>query len=133
MHLPGDVFPAERFYRTGDRVKRLENGEYVYLGRTDHQIKVMGFRVELGEIESCLRREPNTVEAVAVGWPLEGSTAQGIVAFVSGTGIDLDTLRSDAATLLPDYMRPSEIHVVEKMPLNANGKIDRKALTETLS
>lgn len=133
VHLPEDAFPAERFYRTGDRVKRLENGEYVYLGRTDHQIKVMGFRVELGEIEACLRREPNTVEAVALGWPMNGGTAEGIVAFVSGTGMDLDWMKREARATLPDYMVPKEIRPIEKMPLNANGKIDRNVLAGMLA
>ena len=133
VELPGDAFPAPVFYRTGDRVKRLANGEYVYLGRTDHQVKVMGYRVELGEIEACLRREPNTVEAVALPWPIVESTAQGIVAFVSGAGIDLEQTRREAQATLPDYMVPSEIRVVEAMPLNANGKIDRNALAARLA
>lgn len=130
--LPGDGFPTERYYRTGDRVRRLENGDYVYLGRADDQIKVMGYRVELGEIEACLRREPNTIEAVAMGWPMADGTAQGIVAFVSGMGIDMDRTRENARLHLPDYMVPKEIRVVDPMPLNANGKIDRKALAALL-
>jgi amino acid adenylation domain-containing protein len=130
--LPGDPHPAPTFYRTGDRARRLDDGTYVYLGRTDHQIKVMGYRVELGEIEACLRREPNTVEAIAMGWPVVDGTAQAIVAFVSGVGIDFDRLRADARAYLPDYMVPRDIHLIDKMPLNANGKIDRKALADTL-
>lgn len=133
VELPGQQFPAERFYRTGDRVRRLPSGDYVYLGRTDHQIKVMGFRVELGEIEACLLSAPNTVEAVAAGWPVKDGSAEGIVAFVSGTGIDLEAMREDAGKRLPAYMVPKEIHLVETMPLNANGKIDRKALAESLA
>lgn len=130
--LPVDGFPAPLFYRTGDRVKRLANGNYVYLGRTDDQIKVLGYRVELGEIEACLRREPGIVEAVAVGWPVVDNTAQGIVAFVSGTGINPERTIAEARTLLPDYMVPKDVRIVEAMPLNANGKIDRKALAAML-
>lgn len=133
VELPGGAFPAPRFYRTGDRAKQLPNGEYVYLGRTDHQVKVMGYRVELGEIEACLRREPNIVEAVALPWPMVEGTAQGIVAFVSGDGIDLDRARQEAVAALPQYMVPSEIRIVEAMPLNANGKIDRNALDAQLA
>jgi acyl-coenzyme A synthetase/AMP-(fatty) acid ligase len=132
VELPGAPFPAERFYRTGDRVRRLQSGDYVYLGRTDHQIKVMGFRVELGEIEACLLSEPNTVEAVAVGWPVRDGSAEGIVAFVSGAGVDLDWTRKEARRRLPDYMVPKDIRIIEAMPLNPNGKIDRKVLAATL-
>jgi amino acid adenylation domain-containing protein len=132
VELPDASFPAERFYRTGDRVRRLPSGDYVYLGRTDHQIKVMGFRVELGEIEACLLSEPNTVEAVAVGWPLRDGSAEGVVAFVSGVGIDLEWTRREARRRLPDYMVPKDIRVVNTMPLNPNGKIDRKSLAATL-
>jgi len=133
VDLPGQSFPPERFYRTGDRVTRLPSGDYVYLGRTDHQIKVMGFRVELGEIEACLLSEPNTVQAVAVGWPVKDGSAEGIVAFVSGTDIDLDWIRKEAGKRLPAYMVPREVRLVESMPLNVNGKIDRLALTDSLS
>jgi acyl-coenzyme A synthetase/AMP-(fatty) acid ligase len=132
VDLPGQQFPAERFYRTGDRVRKLSSGDYVYLGRTDHQIKVMGFRVELGEVEACLLTEANTVEAVAIGWPVKHGSAEGIVAFVSGVGIDLEWTRSEARRRLPDYMVPNEIRVIDTMPLNANGKIDRNALISSL-
>lgn len=73
-----------RFYRTGDRVVALPDGEYACLGRVDHQVKVLGFRVELGEIESVLQRDARVVQAVALGWPVVEGSAQGIVAFVCG-------------------------------------------------
>lgn len=132
VEVSGQSFPAERFYRTGDRVRRLPSGDYVYLGRTDHQIKVLGYRVELGEIEACLLTEPNTVEAVAIGWPIIDGSAEGIVAFVSGSEIDLDRTWQEARQRLPGYMVPKALHVVDAMPLNANGKIDRKALAARL-
>jgi amino acid adenylation domain-containing protein len=132
VELSGQPFPAERFYRTGDRVRRLAEGDYVYLGRTDHQIKVLGFRVELGEIEACLLAEPNIVEAVALGWPVVDGSAEGIVAFVSGSGIDLEWTMQEVRRRLPTYMIPKELHVVDSMPLNSNGKIDRKALAGRL-
>ena len=111
---------------------RLPSGDYAYLGRVDHQIKVLGHRVELGEIEAVLRRSSGVVEAVALGWPLEGGAAQGIVAFVSGTGLEPATLLEAARTSLPDYMTPREIRLVDAMPLNPNGKIDRDALLQRL-
>jgi amino acid adenylation domain-containing protein len=121
-----------RFYRTGDRAARLDTGDYVYLGRVDHQIKVLGHRVELGEIEAALRSDPAVVEAIAVGWPVEDGTALGIVAFVSGSGIDSAGLLSRVRSQLPDYMTPRDVRLVDAMPLNANGKIDRNALRDRL-
>jgi amino acid adenylation domain-containing protein len=121
-----------RFYATGDRVMRVAGGDYVYIGRMDHQIKVLGYRVELGEIEATLRRIPGVVEAVAYGWPAEGGTAQGITVFVSGTKIDPNQVKSASHELLPDYMSPREVFVLDHMPLNANGKIDRNALRARL-
>jgi amino acid adenylation domain-containing protein len=121
-----------RFYRTGDRAVRLPSGDYAYLGRADHQIKVLGHRVELGDIEAALRVDPAVVETIAVGWPVEDGSALGIVAFVSGTDIDAAALQHAVRSRLPDYMVPREIRIVEAMPLNANGKIDRAALQATL-
>jgi amino acid adenylation domain-containing protein len=121
-----------RFYRTGDRAARLDTGDYVYLGRVDHQIKVLGHRVELGEIEAALRTDSSVVEAIAVGWPVEDGTALGIVAFVSGSDIDCSSLLAKVRARLPDYMTPREIRLVDVMPLNANGKIDRNALRNGL-
>lgn len=128
-----EAFPGQRFYRTGDRVRRLPGGDYAYLGRTDHQIKVLGHRVELGEIEAALCGNACVLQAVALGWPLAGGTAQGITAFVSGTDVDAEALRAASRQALPDYMVPDRVIVVDEMPLNANGKIDRKQLAERLA
>jgi amino acid adenylation domain-containing protein len=128
--LPGGL--ATRFYRTGDRVRRLPEGEYVYLGRTDHQIKVLGHRVELGEIEAVLAREDGVTQAVALGWPVADNTAEGIVAFVCGRRPDAGRLKAAARQALPEYMAPRAVFVLDEMPLNANGKIDRAALLRRL-
>lgn len=125
--------PQGRFYRTGDRVDTLPNGEFSYLGRIDHQVKVLGFRVELGEIEAVLRRNPAVVAAVAMGWPVVDGSAQSIVAFAQGENLDVPALLAAARASLSDYMVPATIHCVDNMPLNANGKIDRAALLATLS
>ena len=122
----------EIFYRTGDQARQLPNGEYVCLGRTDHQIKVLGFRVELGEIEGVLRTCPNVVQAVALGWPVSEGTAKGIVAFVSGAGMDVTELQNACKSSLADYIIPSKIILLGDMPLNVNGKIDRAALKTRL-
>ena len=128
VRIPASGQPEMVFYRTGDLAQQLSNGEYVCLGRTDHQIKVLGFRVELGEIEGVLLQGKGVVQAVAMGWPVVEGTAKGIVAFVSGAGIDATELLAACKASLADYMVPNKILLVDEMPLNANGKVDRAAL-----
>jgi acyl-coenzyme A synthetase/AMP-(fatty) acid ligase len=130
VHLSSQ--PTQRFYRTGDRVLEMPNGELAFLGRSDHQIKVLGHRVELGEVESALRRNPGIVEAVAVGWPLQDGIAQGIVAFVTPP-LKPEEVIADVRALLPDYMVPKSIIGLDEMPHNASGKIDRRALQDRLA
>jgi amino acid adenylation domain-containing protein len=135
VELPESVTGAGcalTFYATGDRVIRQADGRYAYLGRTDNQVKVLGYRVELGEIESVLRGLDNVVEAIAAGWPMEDGVAQGIVAFVSGVELSAEAIVAGSQALLPRYMTPAVVRIVEEMPLNSNGKIDRKALVAGL-
>lgn len=122
-----------RFYRTGDRVRRQPGGEYVYLGRLDHQLKVQGHRVELGEVEAALRTVPGVVEAVAVGWPRSGYSVEAITAFVTGSELYGPAVASASAERLPRHAVPRTVHVVERLPLNANGKFDRKELLRKLA
>ena len=124
--------PGGRFYRTGDRVICLPNGEFACLGRVDQQIKVLGFRVELGEIEAVMQKDPRVVQAVAIGWPIVEGSAQSIVAFVTGKDVDAESLLAACRRSLSDYMVPSSVHVLADMPLNANGKVDRNALQRRL-
>lgn len=130
--LPVSAVEKKRFYRTGDRVRRDADGVYSYIGRTDNQIKVLGFRVELGEIESLLLLQPGVVQAAAIGWPQEDGHALGIVAFVAGDGISGLALADRARALLPPYMVPQQVIVADGLPLNSNGKIDRSALESQL-
>lgn len=124
---------AAVFYRTGDRVRRAEAGApLVYLGRIDNQIKIQGYRVELEEVESILRETAGVEVAIAVGWPVNPSGADGIVAFLGTTSADLDALRDRLKLRLPPYMVPREIRLQPEFPLNANGKVDRKALRAQL-
>ena len=125
---------SERHYRTGDRVRRPLDADapLVYIGRMDHQIKVLGHRVELGEIESVLREESGIDAAIAVGWPLTASGAGGVAAFVGDTTIDVAAVREAMAARLPDYMVPRRIELLDELPLNANGKFDRKRLLASL-
>ncbi|MDV2116215.1 amino acid adenylation domain-containing protein, partial [Alcaligenes faecalis] len=116
-----------RLYRTGDLVRWNEAGQLEYLGRLDHQVKVRGFRIELGEVESQLLSLDGVREAVVVA--RSGPQGMQLVGYVSGDVSGL-TLREQLSSQLPDYMVPSVIMVLEALPLNANGKIDRKALPE---
>lgn len=127
------------YYRTGDRVRRTVAGEpLVYLGRVDNQIKIQGYRVELGEIEAVVREVSGADVAIAVGFPRTPSGADGVVAFVGtgqhveGSPDEANSIRAAAATRLAPYMQPREIRFVASFPLNANGKIDRKALLAML-
>jgi amino acid adenylation domain-containing protein len=133
-----DPFTAEtgaRLYRTGDRVRSLRDGNFEFLGRIDNQIKVRGFRVEPGEIETVLSMHPLVQQAVVVGSSDgENSTAVAsadrLVAYVVTPGVPPSTeeLRSFLAERLPDYMIPSVTVALKALPLTANGKIDRAAL-----
>lgn len=121
---------VRRYYRTGDIVRSLPSGNYAYLGRMDHQVKVGGHRIELGEIESVLRRA-GCIEAAALTWP-DAVAPTGIVACVTGV-VDVAAVHSFARDYLPKYMVPQSIYVIEAMPLNVNGKIDRAALRAWLA
>ena len=103
-----------------------------YVGRIDHQIKIRGNRVELGEIEAVLREAAGVDIAVAVGWPMTAGGADGIVAFLGSKSVDLDAVREKARLKLPSYMMPREFRLLADVPLNANGKVDRGALTKML-
>jgi len=124
---------SEVFYRTGDRV-RMPHGDapLTYLGRLDQQLKIHGYRVELGEIEAVLREEAGVEVAIAVGWPRSASGAEGVVAFLAAREVDSAGLRERVKGRLPPYMVPKRLVAVPQMPLNANGKVDRNALLATL-
>jgi amino acid adenylation domain-containing protein len=121
------------FYRTGDRVRRpAGDGPLRYLGRLDHQIKVLGHRVELGEVEAAIREEAGLDAVVAVGWPRSSAGAAGIIAFLAGKAVDIDAVRSGLARRLPSYMVPRELRLLPDLPVNVNGKWDRGALIRLL-
>ena len=120
-----------RLYRTGDLARWRRDGQIEYLGRLDHQVKVRGFRIELGEIEAQLLLQPEIREAVVVA--REGPGGTRLIAYVSlhaGNVVDAVELRGVLTKSLPDYMIPSAIVVLEHLPLDANGKVDRKLLPE---
>ncbi|MGQ0554675.1 MAG: amino acid adenylation domain-containing protein [Nitrospiraceae bacterium] len=119
--------PGARLYRTGDTAKYLPNGDIQFLGRMDHQVKVRGFRIELGEIESQLLEHPEVHEAVVVAKEDDRGDKR-LIAYVSGCASG-DALRGFLGERLPDYMVPYVV-VLESLPRNANGKLDRRALPE---
>ena len=122
------------WYRTGDLVKQGESGCLYYLGRIDQQIKIRGYRVELQEIEVVLRKASGAEQVVAVPWPVADGSADGVVAFLSGVANTIDDLHilNRCRDALPDYMVPRSIYRLEMMPLNDNGKNDRKGLLKLL-
>jgi amino acid adenylation domain-containing protein len=125
---------AGRAYRTGDLVRRPRGaGPIAFLGRLDHQIKISGVRVELGEIEQVVRSVSGAEHVVAVGWPVTASGASGIVVFMTGVGAgQTDSIRDQVRERLPQVMVPRAIHAIDEFPLNVNGKVDRRALVVKL-
>jgi len=120
-----------RLYRTGDRAKFREDGALEFLGRIDHQLKVRGYRIEAGEIESVLERMPGVRRAIAV--TLGEGTAHRLVAFIvpDNEPPDEPAMRAALRRMLPEYMVPAAFVMIDALPLNAHGKVDRAALPET--
>jgi D-alanine--poly(phosphoribitol) ligase subunit 1 len=123
---------GERWYRTGDLALRDLSGVFHYLGRIDNQVKVLGYRVELQEIEFHLREITGCESVAAIAWPQSAGTATGLVAFVSGFDGNVATVKDEIARRLPFYMLPSHIQPCSELPLNNNGKVDRNALSRLL-
>ncbi len=122
-----------RLYLTGDLGRRHRDGGIEYVGRKDFQVKVRGFRIELGEIEGCLEDHPAVREAVVVARAIGDGGDKQLVAYVAGPdapALTLQVLRDHLSQRLPDYMVPAAFVMLEVLPLNANGKIDRAQLPE---
>ncbi|HKV06885.1 MAG TPA: non-ribosomal peptide synthetase, partial [Thermoanaerobaculia bacterium] len=121
--------PGARLYRTGDLVRRLADGTLEFAGRADAQVKVRGFRIELGEVEAALSAHPGVKEAVATTRE-DASGSHRLVAFAvpKATGDPLADLRSFLAGRLPAYMVPSDLGVLDALPVTPAGKLDRRAL-----
>jgi non-ribosomal peptide synthetase component F len=117
-------------YRTGDVVRWRTDGELEYLGRSDDQVKIRGFRIEPGEIETVLAQHPTVSQAVVTVHEEQPGHRNLVAYAVPSTG-DTPTasaLRSYAAERLPDYMVPSAVMILDKLPLTVNGKLDKRAL-----
>jgi amino acid adenylation domain-containing protein len=119
-----------RMYRTGDRVRFLRDGSIEFLGRLDHQLKIRGYRVEPGEIETALAGHPAIREAAVVPRDDGAGDPQLVAYFVAASELGLDELRAFLAQSLPDYMLPARWVPVSAFPLTPSGKIDRLALPD---
>ncbi|MEU1389139.1 MULTISPECIES: non-ribosomal peptide synthetase [unclassified Nonomuraea] len=123
--------PGERMYRTGDLVRRNDDGQIEFIGRAGDQVKILGFRVELAEVEAVLAAYPGLAHVAVVA----GQSRQGdkrLVAYVvpAAAAPDPAALRAHVRTSLPDYMVPTAFVVLDALPLTANGKVDRAALPD---
>ncbi|MGN4752452.1 amino acid adenylation domain-containing protein [Bacillus cereus group sp. MYBK220-1] len=121
-----------KLYRSGDLARWLPNGEMEYLGRIDEQVKIRGYRIELYEIESVLRNQPGISNAAVIA--LETRGGKSLCAYLVATDgtqqLDISKIRGGLRKELPDYMIPAFMMQIETIPLNQNGKLDRKALPE---
>ncbi|MHA6530945.1 amino acid adenylation domain-containing protein, partial [Paenibacillus sp. BAC0078] len=122
--------PGERMYRTGDLARWLPDGNLEYMGRIDEQVKIRGYRIETGEIMHRLQQHADVKEAVVITRKDERDESYLCAYVVSGGAFDASELRSHLKRSLPEYMVPSYLVEVERIPLTANGKVDRKALPE---
>ncbi|MDA8018159.1 MAG: AMP-binding protein [Thermoanaerobaculia bacterium] len=121
---------GDRLYRTGDLARFSHSGELECHGRRDHQIKLRGYRIELGDIDAHLRLHPQVRDAAAV-LRRDETAGPHIVAFLAsdrGRDLNLEALRQHLREQLPSHMVPSSYRVLERLPLNSNGKVDRSAL-----
>jgi D-alanine--poly(phosphoribitol) ligase subunit 1 len=120
------------WYRTGDLVVVDPSGSLHHLGRIDNQVKVLGHRIELGEVESHLSEVCGTDAVAAVAWPVDHGSARGISAFHCMEGLSAQEIREKMMLRVPRYMVPQQVRRLERIPLTEQGKIDRAALKALL-
>jgi amino acid adenylation domain-containing protein len=119
---------SRRWYRTGDRMRLAGNGDLLFLGRTDNQVQIQGWRTELAEIDYQLRRCADVQDAITVDVRIDGRLR--LVAFYTGTPATAAELTRQLLTTLPQQMLPRHYQHLEEMPLSVNRKIDRQALRD---
>jgi D-alanine--poly(phosphoribitol) ligase subunit 1 len=122
-----------RWYRTGDLAYCDKEGIFHYLGRIDNQVKILGYRVELEEIECHLRDASGCAEVAAVAWPMHSGSASGVVGFLVNYEGSTEEVKAALEQRVPSYMVPTRVYVLPELPLNNNGKVDRHALEKVLA
>ncbi|MFJ4594491.1 amino acid adenylation domain-containing protein [Kitasatospora sp. NPDC088861] len=120
--------PGERMYRTGDLVRLRADGAVEFLGRIDGQVKLRGFRIELGEIEAALSRHPAVRQVIVIAREDRPGDTRLVAYCTADASLTPAELRTFAGTTLPGYMVPAAVVLLDALPLNANGKVDRRAL-----
>ncbi|WP_183144078.1 non-ribosomal peptide synthetase, partial [Pseudomonas amygdali] len=129
--VPDPHADGQRLYRAGDRARWVD-GVLEYLGRADDQVKIRGYRVEPGEVGQLLQTLENVAEAVVLAQPLESDeTRLQLVAYcvaAAGVNLNVEGLREQLAARLPEYLVPAQIMLLDRLPVTANGKLDKRAL-----
>src|SRR5215216_2514893 len=125
--------PADTIYKTGDLARVLDNGDFQFIGRKDNLVKIRGFRVELGDIESQLRKHEALSDAVVKAWEDVPGDKQLVAYVTTRSDVEkpkptIDELREFLGEKLPDYMIPSTVVIMDQFPLTSTGKVDRRAL-----
>ena len=121
------------WYLTGDFAYQDGDGRFHHLGRTDNQVKVLGNRVEIEDVEAHLREVCGVDSVAAVAWPITNASAEGIVAFAAGTALTAAEIREKMQRRVPKYMVPTEVRFLKGLPVSASGKTDRKCLAAMLA
>ncbi|NUP00277.1 MAG: amino acid adenylation domain-containing protein, partial [Nonomuraea sp.] len=129
--VPDPLTGEGRCYRSGDLLRLTSDGRIEFRGRVDDQVKVRGYRVELGEVTTALRALPQVAEAVVL--PVGEGKARQLAAWVTPATVEAAAVRSALRERLPDYMVPAHVVALDRLPLNPNGKIDRAALPEPVA
>ncbi|MER6583389.1 amino acid adenylation domain-containing protein, partial [Nonomuraea sp. NPDC001023] len=129
--VPDPLTGQDRCYRSGDLLRLTADGQIEFRGRVDDQVKVRGYRVELGEVVTALRALPQVAEAVVL--PVGEGKARQLAAWVTPATVEAAAVRSALRERLPDYMVPAHVVALDRLPLNPNGKIDRAALPEPVA
>jgi amino acid adenylation domain-containing protein len=127
--MPDPHRSGQRLYRSGDFGRWLPDGKLEFLGRRDTQVKISGFRIEIGEIENRLLRLPGVREGAIVVTERADRSKQLVAFYAAEPPLDVDVLRDRLGESLPKYMVPAVFHWRDRLPLTANGKIDKRALT----
>src|SRR5262249_20979866 len=125
---PFGAATGSRMYRTGDRARYQEDGKIEFLGRVDDQVKIRGYRIELGEIEAALNQHASVEQVVVLAREDEPGERRLVAYLVTKGEVSSAELRAYLSEKLPEYMAPSVFVELERMPLTANGKVDRRAL-----